>query len=59
MAGKIVLLDSSIVIELQRGNQAIINKIYEFKQENIYVTPVVIAEFYRGARDRRTGQMPC
>jgi predicted nucleic acid-binding protein len=53
MAGKIVLLDSCIVIDLQRGNQEAINKVYEFEQENIFVTPIVIAEFYRGARDKQ------
>ncbi len=52
MAGKIVLLDSSVVIDLQRGNPEVINKVYEFAQENIFVTPIVIAEFYRGARDK-------
>ena len=52
MAGKKVILDSSIIIDLQRGKQAIINKVYEFEQENIFVTPIVIAEFYRGARDK-------
>lgn len=25
---------------------------YEFEQEDLYVTPVVIAEFYRGARNK-------
>ncbi len=47
-----IILDSSIVIELQRGNQAVIEKVYEFEQQHIFVTPIVIAEFFRGARDK-------
>ncbi len=47
-----ILLDSCIVIEIQRGNSQIINDIYHFQQADIFVTPIVIAEFYRGARDK-------
>ena len=36
-----------------RGNSEIIRKVYEFEQGHIFVTPVVVAEFYRGARDKQ------
>ncbi len=52
MAGKMVILDTTIVIELQRGNQEVTEKVYDFEQQNIFVTPIVIAEFLRGARDK-------
>jgi len=47
-----VILDTCIVIELQRGNPEVIEKVYHFEQQNIFVTPIVIAEFLRGARDK-------
>ena len=47
-----VIIDTCILIELQRGNKEVINKVYEFEQKNIFITPVVLAEFYRGARDK-------
>ena len=47
-----MILDTCILIELQRGNKDIISKVYEFEQKGIYITPVVLAEFYRGARDK-------
>ena len=53
MAGKKIILDSCIVIELQKGNKKIIEEVYKFDQENIFITPIVIAEFYRGARDKK------
>ena len=46
MAGKKVILDTTIIIDIQRGNQEIIKKVSEFEQENIFITPIVIAEFY-------------
>ncbi len=52
MAGQKVILDTCIVIELQRGNKDIINRVSELEQHNIFVTPIVIAEFYRGARNK-------
>ena len=52
MAGKKVILDTTIIIDIQRGNQEIIKKVSEFEQENIFITPIVIAEFYWGARDK-------
>lgn len=47
-----VILDSCVVIEIQRGNKQIIDEIYKFKQADIYITPIAVAEFYRGARDK-------
>jgi predicted nucleic acid-binding protein len=47
-----VILDSCILIEIQRINREIINKIYTFEQKDLYITPVVVAEFYRGARNK-------
>jgi len=52
MAGKMVVLDTCIVIELQKGNPAVIQSVYDFKQQDIFLTPIVIAEFLRGTRDR-------
>ena len=52
MASKIVILDTTILIELQRGNKEVTNKVYGFEQKDIFITPVVVAEFYRGARDK-------
>ncbi len=52
MAEQMVILDSCILIEIQRGNKQVIEKIYSFDQQNIFITPVVVAEFYRGARDK-------
>jgi predicted nucleic acid-binding protein len=47
-----VVLDTGIVIEVQRGNEEVIERVNKLGQENIFVTPVVIAEFFRGARDK-------
>jgi len=47
-----VILDACILIEIQRGNQQIVEKIYKFEQSDLYVTPIVIAEFYRGSRNK-------
>lgn len=47
-----VILDSCILIEVQRGNREIIKKIYKFSQDDLYITPVIVAEFYRGARSK-------
>jgi len=52
MARSVVILDTSILIEIQRGNQEIINRVYEFDQSDLYITPIVIAEFYRGSRNK-------
>jgi tRNA(fMet)-specific endonuclease VapC len=52
MARKVVLLDTCILINLQRGNVDVLRKVYEFGQDNIFITPVVIAEFFRGARNK-------
>ncbi|WP_295648153.1 type II toxin-antitoxin system VapC family toxin [uncultured Mucilaginibacter sp.] len=48
-----VILDSCILIEIQRGNPTIINKVYEFEQADLHITPVIVAEFYRGARSKQ------
>jgi len=52
MASQRVIIDTCVLIELQRGNPVVINKVYEFDQRDIFITPVVVAEFYRGARDK-------
>lgn len=52
MARALVILDTSILIEIQRGNQQIINKVYESDWSDLYITPIVIAEFYRGSRNK-------
>jgi len=48
-----IILDSCILIEIQRGNKAIIEKIYEYNQHDLFTTPIVVAEFYRGARNKQ------
>lgn len=53
MAREMILLDTCILIELQRGNQDIKNILYQYQQDQLYITPVVIAEFYRGARNKQ------
>ena len=47
-----MILDSCIVIEIQKGNRKIINEVYAFEQDKIFVTPIVVEEFYRGAKKR-------
>ncbi|MFD1258816.1 PIN domain-containing protein [Mucilaginibacter terrae] len=47
-----IILDTCILIELQKGNQDIKQQIYEYNQQDLYITPVVVAEFYRGAKDK-------
>ncbi len=47
-----VILDTCILIEIQRGNQGVINKVYTFEKSDLYVTPVVVAEFYVGSRNK-------
>ncbi len=52
MAGEMVILDTCTMIELLRGNPKTIADVYKYDQGNIFVTPVVVAELYRGARDK-------
>ena len=47
-----VIIDTCVLIELLRGNKTTIEKLYEYEQKDIFVTPVVVAELYRGARDK-------
>jgi tRNA(fMet)-specific endonuclease VapC len=52
MAGPLVILDTCILIEIQRGNQQIIDRVYDFERSDLCITPIVIAEFYRGSRNK-------
>ena len=59
MAFEMVILDTCILIEIQRGNRTIIDEVYQFSQDKIFLTPVVIAEFYRGARNKSEFEKCC
>ena len=50
---KTVLLDTCILIEILRGNQEIIKEVYKFEQPDIFITPIVVAELYRGASNKK------
>jgi len=47
-----IILDSCIVTEIQRGNIKIVNEVCNFQQENSFITPIVVAEIFRGARNK-------
>lgn len=47
MTGNKVLLDTSIVIELFKGDQEVLN--FLDKQQNVFIAAAVLAELYLGA----------
>ena len=47
MTGNKVLLDTSVVIELFKGDQEVLN--FLDKQQNVFIAAAVLAELYLGA----------
>ena len=49
-----VLLDTDVIIENFKGNETILSKIKDLKNEKIlfYISPVSIAEVYAGLRSK-------
>jgi tRNA(fMet)-specific endonuclease VapC len=48
-----ILCDTNILIEIYRGNTAIIEAVKQIGQENIAVSDVTCAELLYGARDKK------
>ncbi len=47
-----IILDTRILIEILRGNHTIIDKVNAWSNGELFITPVVVAEIFRGASDK-------
>ena len=48
-----VILDTNIIIELYKGNLAVRHTCEGLGEENLFVSSIVVAEFYSGVLDKK------
>ncbi len=48
-----VILDTNIIIELYKGNIQVRAICEELEEENLFVSSIVVSEFYSGVRDKK------
>jgi predicted nucleic acid-binding protein len=48
-----VILDTNIIIELYKGNLGVRATCEDRGEENLFISSVVVAEFYSGVRDKK------
>jgi tRNA(fMet)-specific endonuclease VapC len=53
MATKMVIFDTTVLIELYRGNVLVKQKIEELAPDTIYISGITFAEFMVGAKDKQ------
>ncbi len=47
-----VIIDTNILIEISRNNQRVIEKCEKIGIENLFITPISVAEFLTGIHDK-------
>ena len=52
-----VLLDTDVVINLLKKKEETVEKITSFKEYEFYISPIVVAEVYAGARPKEIAQI--
>ncbi len=52
-----VLLDSDVVINLLKKKEETLEKINALEESEFYISPIVIAEIYAGAKPKEIGQI--
>ncbi len=52
-----ILLDSDVIINLLKKKEETLNKLNTFGECDFYISPIVIAEIYAGARPEETKQI--
>jgi len=52
-----ILLDTDVIINLLKKKEETITKINSFKNCELYISPIVVAEVYAGARPKEIAQI--